>query len=285
MDLSVVIPCHNEASTLPQQLDALASETWSGTWEVIVVDNASSDGTADVARGHELLRSRLRVVNAGAGRGVSYARRAGVEASAGRAVAFCDGDDVIAHGWVAAMGDSLRIHRMVTGEIDVEVLNQAASARSRGTRRAGDPPRYGEMIFLRGNNGGMWREVWDDLGGFDESFAGLEDIELSLRAAARGIPVHFEPAALVHYRYRTGWRALWRQGVFYGGSDPLLRRRCRELGLPAPPLHARWRSWLWLLLHAPLFVLPVVRERWVWTLANRYGALRGAVQLRWRTRK
>ena len=46
MDLSVIVPCHNEESTLPEQLDALAAQEYDGDWEVVVVDNRSTDATA-----------------------------------------------------------------------------------------------------------------------------------------------------------------------------------------------------------------------------------------------
>lgn len=275
MDLSVIIPCHNEAATLPDQLDALTLQTWSGEWEVIVVNNGSDDGTGDLARTHPLSATRLRVIEAHDGRGAAYARRAGVDASTGRTLGFVDGDDVVAPGWLAAMGDALREHPLVTGGIDLEQLNEPSVALSRGDRSPDLPPMYAAIVFLRGNNCGMWRTVWDDLGGFDDRFGALEDIELALRAAAVGLTVHYEPAALVQYRYRTDWRSLWKQGVYYGRSEPVLRRRCRELRL-APPTRGRsLRSWAWLVLFAPRLRHPAVRSRWLWTLAVRTGALRG----------
>jgi GT2 family glycosyltransferase len=280
VDLAVIIPCHNEASTLPQQLDALAAQEWGGTWEVVVVDNGSTDRTSEVASGHPGLQGRLRVVRAADQRGVAYARRAGVEASKADAVAFCDGDDVVGVGWVAAIGDALREHELVTGAVELDLLNDPSTAQSRGRGRPGAAPTYGSVPFLRGNNGGMQRTTWDELGGFDPCFHGLEDIELSLRAVARGQRVHFEPRALVHYRYRADLRGLWQQGLFYGRSQPMLRRRCRELGLPPPPRSSGWRSWAWLALNLPRAPRRAVRPRWLWTLACRIGALREAARVR-----
>ncbi len=278
MDLSVIIPCHNEAATLPDQLDALAAQEWDGSWEVLVVDNQSDDGTAEVAAAHEGLAGRLRVVMAPDGRGVAHARRAGVDASTAEAVVFCDGDDVVGRGWLHSMAEALRDHELVTGEIDVDRLNDRALAMSRGTQRLGVAPSYGGVTFLRGNNGGMRRTTWERLGGFDEEFHGLEDIELSLRAAALGLFVHFDPNAVVHYRYRPGWRALWKQGLFYGGSYPMLRRRCLDLGLEPPRRSAALRSWAWLALHLPRAATKAARPRWIWTLAVRLGAVRGALR-------
>ena len=45
VDLTVVIPAHNAAATLGRQLDALVAQEWSGSWEVVVVDNRSTDAT------------------------------------------------------------------------------------------------------------------------------------------------------------------------------------------------------------------------------------------------
>ena len=280
VDLSIIIPCHNEAATLPYQLDGLAGQVWDGDWEVIVVDNASTDGTAHIARSHGGLGSRLRVVEANQRRGVSYTRRMGVEASTARSVAFCDGDDVVGDAWVAVIGDSLRTHSLVTGEILVDRLNDPGFAMSRGRRRVGEPPMHAGVVFLRGNNGAMWRTVWDRLGGFDESFVGLEDIELSLRAASIGLTVHFAPAAIVHYRYRSTLKGLWKQGLFYGRSYPKLRVTAQRLGLATQPQGRAWKSWLWLAVNAPALVRAERRPRWVWTAACRVGAVQAGLRRR-----
>ncbi len=279
MDLSVIIPCHNEAEALEEQLDALAAQRWEGSWEVIVVDNNSTDGTAAVARGHNGLNGRIRVVDATDGSGVAYARRVGVESSQAAAFVFCDGDDVVAPGWLAYLGDALQAHQLVTGEMELTELNDPDLAVSRGQRQLGDPPKFGDYTFVRGGNGGMTRECWDLLGGFDEEFAGLEDLEFSLRAAVRGISVHFEPNAIIHYRYRTGVRDLWHQGLFYGGSYPRLARRCRELGLRAPSRFRAIRSWGWLVVNVPKLRSRRIRLRWVWTLACRLGSARAVLRL------
>jgi glycosyltransferase involved in cell wall biosynthesis len=45
--ISVIIPCLNGAADIPDQLRALAGQTWSGWWEVVVADNGSTDGSGD----------------------------------------------------------------------------------------------------------------------------------------------------------------------------------------------------------------------------------------------
>ncbi len=58
--ITIIIGAFNEENTLPQQMAALASQTYRGDWEFIVVDNGSRDGTADVARSW---RDRLPALN------------------------------------------------------------------------------------------------------------------------------------------------------------------------------------------------------------------------------
>lgn len=281
LDLSVVVPCRDVAATLPAQLDALVAQEWDGAWEVVVVDNGSRDDTVAIAERYGRdSQGRVRVVAAHAGTGVSYVRNAGVRASGARAVVFCDGDDIVERGWVAAMGDALGDHELVTGTLDLTALNPPGLARSRGPASADAIPHFGAVPFARGNNGGMQRSLFDTLGGYDESFLGLEDIELSLRAAALGATVTLVPEARLRYRYRDGLGALWRQGLFYGGSLPELARRARALGLRPPDRFAGLRSWAWLVVHLPDALTHDGRLAWTWVLANRLGVLRGALQTR-----
>src|SRR5439155_12779705 len=95
--VSVVIPVRDGAASLPPLLDALAAQTLRREeFEVIVVDNASTDGTADVARA-----AGARVVSeAIANR--SRARNAGFAAAQTDLIAFTDGDCVPDPRWLEA---------------------------------------------------------------------------------------------------------------------------------------------------------------------------------------
>jgi glycosyltransferase involved in cell wall biosynthesis len=282
LDLSVVIPARNEAATIGEQLGALAGQTWSGTWEVVVVDNGSTDATPAVVEAFGREHPRVRLVHARERAGLNYARNCGIDASLGRAFVLCDADDLVADGWVAAMGDALRDHPMVTGLLELDRLNPEwlASSRGRGDER-GLPTFHDIFPTVHGNNMGMQRAVWEDLGRFDEDvIIGSDDVEISMRAWRAGIPVTFVSEAVVHYRYRPEPRALWRQGRNYGRSRPLVTRRLREEGLPSPGRFAGWRSWVWLVVHSPDVRTPEGRAAWTWVAANRWGQLEGSVRYR-----
>ncbi len=281
MDLSVVIPAHNVASTLGDQLDALAAESWDGEWEIVVVDNCSTDGTAALVRDHATRNPRLRLVPATERKGPSYARNVGFEAAAAEMIAACDADDVIAPGWVRAMGDALRVHPCVTGPLEVDRLNPTWLATTRGRPSLTEGPTwFGVFPIVAAGNLGIRRDVWRAAGRFDEAFSAQEDHEFALRLRLRDVPIFFEPAALVHYRYRGSTRALWDQGRVYGASRPLLWRRVQRAGLEPPSRVAGWRSWLWLLVHLVDLRTEHGRAAWVWVAANRLGQLRGCIRYR-----
>jgi glycosyltransferase involved in cell wall biosynthesis len=283
VELSVVIPARDAAAVLPDQLDALSAQRWEGCWEVVVaVEAGPDDGTADVVGRYAEAWPRLRVVDAPAGGGPGSSRNVGSAAAAGSALAFCDADDVVAPGWVAAMGEALRQHEFVTGPLELDRLNPEWLAATRGrSEERGLPTFYGVFPFAHGNNLGLRRAVWERLGRFDEDFPnGADDIEFGMRAWRGGVAVQFVPDAVVHYRYRRRPGDLWRQGLTYGRSRPLVRRRLKELGAPAPSAVAGWRSWLWLVRHVPRLASPEGRAAWLWVAGNRVGQVQGSLRHR-----
>ncbi|HQS98950.1 MAG: glycosyl transferase [Hydrogenophilales bacterium 16-64-46] len=95
---SVVIPAYNAAATLARAIESVRAQTWPAH-EIIVVDDGSSDASADIARGYGDAVRLIRQVNSG----VAVARNAGAAAASGDWLAFLDADD-----WYAA--DRLKWH-------------------------------------------------------------------------------------------------------------------------------------------------------------------------------
>lgn len=282
VELSVVIPARNEAATIARQLGALTDQHWDGSWEIVVVDNGSTDATPQIVEEHARTHPRVRLVRATERAGLNYARNVGIEASRGRSFALCDADDVVEPGWVSAMGEALRRHPVVTGPLELDLLNPKwlADSRGRGDER-GLPSFHGLFPTVHGNNMGMQRAEWERLGRFDEHvLIGSDDVELSLRAWLGLTPVHFADGALVHYRYRGEPSALWRQGRNYGRSRPIVVRRLRKLGLPCPSRLAGWRSWAWLVTHLRDLGTKEGRAAWVWVAGNRVGHVEGSIRYR-----
>jgi glycosyltransferase involved in cell wall biosynthesis len=281
-EVSVVIPVRNGGAELDEQLAALADQTCAVAWEVVVADNGSTDGTVVAA---EAWANRLpvRVVDASDVRGVGHARNIGVRAALGRFIAICDADDVVDPRWLEELVAVGRSYDLVAGTLEFDRLNPRPET---GTTQAPlvDFPLWGMLPFAIGANMGFRREVFDALGGWDETFiGGGDDIEFSWRAQLAGFQLGFAPDAVVHYRFRSSLRALARQNYARSKTDPQVYGRFRVHGMPRSPVAAALKAWLWVLVVAPRALVgrrDDVRSRWVLVASKRAGRLVGSVHYR-----
>ena len=280
MHLSVVIPARNEEQTLPRQLDALLAQECDRDWEIIVVDNGSTDRTAEVVAAAQERDARVRLVSETTP-GLCFARNAGIRAAKAPAVAVCDADDLVADGWVEAMAVALTDHEFVTGPQELDRLNEAWLTASRGSNDVTVAPTFHSIFsYPNGNNFGLRKDVIALVGEFDQAYIGAEDVEFGLRAWTAGLELHYEPRAAVHYAFRSAPRELWRQGMAYGRNRPALAQVLAQGNLQRPHRFAGWRSWLWLVVNVWRLVTPHGRARWAWVAGNRIGHLVGSVRYR-----
>jgi glycosyltransferase involved in cell wall biosynthesis len=283
MKLSVIIACYNGADTIATQLEALADQRWPERWEVIVVDNRSTDRSMAIVEGYRNRLPNLRIVDAWDRQGQAYALNVGVRNSTGEALLFCDADDQVAPGWLAAMGRALSEHDFVACRFDTDRLNAPWVAQSHPNPQRDGLNRYRYPPYLPHAGGcglGVRRSHHEAIGGFDESIPIVQDTDYCWRLQRAGIELHFVPDAVLYVRYRSTLRGLYRQARGYGMGNVLLYKRYRPLGMP--PLArkdgvAAWRKLLW--------TLPRIRgkaafARWTWDFAWRVGRLEGSIKYR-----
>ena len=278
-DVSVVIPVHNAADTLCEQLDSVhasqlhASRAQGPSGEILVVDNRSTDASATVAR--DWARTHcvdLRVVDASERAGEPFARNAGLAAARGEAVLFCDADDRVAPTWISSMWEALRDAPYATGPIDMYALNPRWIADVRGSSVTGRSMLYDTVPYAHGCNMGFRRDALEAVGGFDEDYFAGCDLDIAIRMWEAGHELGYDEGAVIHYRLRPTLRDTYRQGRFYGRYRVPIRTRLAGAGVASAGDSRTGRRLVWLVRKAPITVIHrPTRARWVWVLGQLVG--------------
>lgn len=218
MILSVVIPTHQKCALLDRTLEALAGqEAGPGRdWEIVVVNDGSTDGTAELlAAATGRPGPPLRVVTPERNVGRARARNLGARAAAGRWILFLDDDIVAPSGLLAAHLDLLESHEgdgtIGWARTDDEVRDgpHFHYLDTRGVARLPAGPAAARYFVTQ--NAAVPRAAFLAVGGFDEDFGtyGFEDMEVAFRleekagvrfwALGAPVPVHVHHHTLDEY--------------------------------------------------------------------------------------
>ncbi|HVC69150.1 MAG TPA: glycosyltransferase family A protein [Acidimicrobiales bacterium] len=270
--ISVVLPVRDGLPWLDAQLAALAAQQWDGPWEVVVADNGSADASADLARSWGRRCDRIRVLDASHRSGPAAARNAGVRAARGEMLAFCDADDIVQPGWIAACVAGLADADLVAGSFDMASLNGMTP----GAPSAAATDQLGFLPAGLAANLAVRRPAFDAVGGFGEQLFVGEDIDFCWRLQLQGFRFAPAPDAVVAKREPADPWVLFRRALAYGRCGPLLYRRYRQQGARRD-LVGSARSWAWLVAALPGLRRRDVRRRWVRALGVRLGRLTGSV--------
>jgi len=183
MDLSVVIPTYNQADLLKESLLSLVDQTLSlQTYEIVVVDDGSTDHTATVLRG---FGPPVRVVRLPANRGRSAARNAGIRAADAPLVALVDSDIIVGRDFLSTHLEAHRQHgNGILSRGPVIDVSDVATARDSQLPKLVSSPAY-----LTTANVALAKDALLRAGLFDEHFPGYgwEDFDLGFRLKRLGI--------------------------------------------------------------------------------------------------
>jgi cellulose synthase/poly-beta-1,6-N-acetylglucosamine synthase-like glycosyltransferase len=214
--ISVVIPAYNAARALGACLRALDRQSVShGEYEVIVVDDGSTDETASVAEA-----AGARVVRIPHG-GPASARNAGLAAVAGELILFTDADCEPASNWIAEMTRPFA---------DPDVVGVKGAYRTRQRQviarlaQCEFEERYARLErlpcidFVDSYSAAFRVQALRQIGGYDPAFPypNNEDVDLSYRLSRAGCKLVFNRQALVYHCHRTSWDAYLRLKVKRG---------------------------------------------------------------------
>jgi GT2 family glycosyltransferase len=242
-EISAIVPVRNGARSLPALLESLQAQTLAPDhYEVIVVDNDSSDATGEVAAKHGARVVHEPMANR------SRARNRGAKAASSRLYAFTDADCVADRRWLEQLLAHASEAPLIAGEVRV-----ALSERPNAVERFEALWRFAQEAWVEQGwaataNLLVHADAFEALGGFDPTWRHIgEDVDFCFRARAAGYELGYCAEATVEhdgerqlgpfvrrcflhgysvnqafYRLRIGYRA-WRDPWSALGGDSALR--------------------------------------------------------------
>ena len=253
--ISVIIPAHNAERMLSACLDALESQSISpNQYEIIVVDDGSTDDTAEVIQQFIVVRG------SGSGRaevqecerellprlcssaplhpgspaqpsavaiklirqprqGQAAARNAGAEVACGEIILFVDADCVPSADWIEQLVTRLREDNVAGVGGMIRTCQQHLLARYvqlEYDERYARIAQHAYIDFISSATAGYDRQIFQAIGGFDARMRGAEAVDLSFRLASAGHKLVFEPRAVVHHRHPESVLVYLRRKFSYG---------------------------------------------------------------------
>ena len=247
--LSLVVCTRNRASQLPKALEAFEKIDCQQAWELVLVDNGSTDQTPDIIKAFAASCAHPVQILHASQPGLSCARNVGLRAARGEIVAFTDDDCYPSHDYVDALlgcFDDMEIG-FVGGRVTLhDPDDHPISILTATEPREWSPGSFIQAGSIHGCNMAFRREALDAIGEFDEALgAGTklqsgEDIDALARVLASGYRGRYDPRPVVaHHHGRkpgddisnlTYGYDLGRGAYFYKG---LKRPGCRRKYLRA----------------------------------------------------
>jgi len=212
-DISVAIPVLNEIRNIPTLVKRLRAQETEYTFEIVVCDNDSDDGTLEWLQEQE----DITVVHEPT-RGIPIARNAAVRASRAAIILQTDADTIIPKNWIQGMGDALINEKndfvsgavqLGDGEINhirlVRMIPEFTLQMWNGSEKFIPTSLLGNGFYERGSYGlnmGFSRALFEKVGGYDENLVWLEDFDFATKSKRMGAKLtHIEyPAAATSAR-------------------------------------------------------------------------------------
>jgi glycosyltransferase involved in cell wall biosynthesis len=239
---SIIVPVYNDPTGIDDILGAIASQTVD-RYEVVVVDNGSTDETREVAGAYADRNDHVTLLVEDEVQGSYAARNEGIRRSTGDVFAFLDADETVADDWLetvlAAMtagdADYLGCH------VDLTIPDDENTLTARYNAHTGFPVeqylarhRYAPTcaLFVR-------REVFEDVGLFDPRLLSGGDMEFGNRVDAAGYEMGYCADAVVNHPVRSSFHSLYGKNVRVGRGHCQLQRYYPERygEPPIPPRH------------------------------------------------
>jgi glycosyltransferase involved in cell wall biosynthesis len=183
--MSVVIPAYNEQKYINRCLQSLKEQDYSGKYEIIVVDNGSSDNTQKIARS-----MGVRVISCPK-KGVSYARQAGAEAARGLIIIQADADTIYPQWWLRRIKRQFDTHPKAVAVAGTFIYRNPPwwAAFEYFLRRVFgflSAVLFGRPLIISGANFAFYKKSLEEIGGYKQDAYSSDQLDISARLSKKG---------------------------------------------------------------------------------------------------
>lgn len=198
--VSIVLPTYNGSRYIRESMDSILGQTYTD-WELIIVDDCSTDDTLEIVRSYESMDSRIRVIHNVINRKLPGALNVGFENVRGKYLTWTSDDNAYLPSALATMVERLEISDAAMVRADMYVMDEKGIVKKDIVRIHID-----EELCRRNSVGACFlyrREVMDNLGGYDTSLFGVEDYDYWLRVKQKYGRIGSINQVLYKYRYHN----------------------------------------------------------------------------------
>ena len=240
---TVIIPAFNAASTLTATLESVRAQTFTG-WAAIIIDDGSTDTSAEIAKEWCDKDSRFRLLRRENG-GEAAARNTGIEATTSDWLIFLDADDWIAPEYLERMlnkaAENDQLDGIVCGCTRVTPEGLLTAQAVYRSEDLSDPfPKFVRDCPLAIHNCMIKRSMALEVGGFDETLETCADWDFWQRVARIGVRLGAIPEVLAMYRIRPGSSSTNAARVLADGQRVIRRGYAKDPRVPnaSPPRYS-----------------------------------------------
>lgn len=208
--VSVIMPVFNEEKRVGKAIEAVLNQNYpDDCFELIVIDDASLDGTENILREFSKRYSNFTIIKNIQNKGDSSSRNLGVKMARGEIIATTDADDVVDKNWLVNISNNYMMNSSdaLVGRSKVAFDNNNLSQRlisehtiivNNGYFLTEIDPRYKINIRATGTNQSFKKKVFEQIGGYNENLKRGMDVDILWRLVNSGYQVDYDTKMLVH---------------------------------------------------------------------------------------